>query len=105
MPRTEYSPALPMGRMLGEKPRTTGPRHCPSGGSPLDITMPMVAKANYDKARGGLVLVPSAPGAQQLRDAEWKGWSVSWKSYVRALQPARPVGFKVLGARAQALRD
>ena len=26
-------------------------------------------------------------------------------SYARALQPAKPVGFKVLGARAPALRD
>ena len=59
-----------------------------------------MTKATYDKARGGLVLVPPAPGAQHLRDAEWKGWSASWKNYVRA----RPVGFKVLGARAQALR-
>ena len=65
----------------------------------------MVAKATYDKARVGLVLVPSAPGAQLLRDAEWKGWSVGWKSYVRALQLACPAGFKVLGARARALRD
>ena len=77
----------------------------PPGGLALVIATPMVTKATYDKARGGRVLVPSAPGAQQLRDAEWKGWSASWKSYVRALQPARPVGFKALGARAQALRD
>ena len=65
----------------------------------------MVAKATYDKARGGLVLFPPALGAQQLRDATWKGWSASWVSYARALQPAKPVGFKVLGARAPALRD
>ena len=69
----------------------------PPGGTPLVIATPMVTKATFDKARGGLVLVHSAPGAQQLREAEWKGWSVSWKSYVQALQPTRPVGFKVLG--------
>ena len=57
----------------------------PPGGSPLVIATPMVTKATYDKARGGLVLVPLAPGAEHLRDAEWKGWSASWKSYVRAL--------------------
>ena len=45
----------------------------PPGGSPLVITTPIVAKATYHKARMGLVPVPSAPGAQQLRDAEWKG--------------------------------
>ena len=77
----------------------------PPGGMPLVIATPMVTKATFDKARGGLVLVPLAIGAQQLRDAEWKGSSASRKSYVRALQPARPVGFKVLGARAQALGD
>ena len=77
----------------------------PPGGKPLVIATPMVAKATYDRARGGLVIVPSALGAQQLRDADWKGWSASWVSYVRALQPAKPVGFKVLGAQAPALRD
>ena len=77
----------------------------PPGGNPLAITTPMVAKATYDRARGGLVVVPSALGAQQLRDADWKGWSASWVSYARALQPAKPVGFKVLGAQAPALRD
>ena len=41
----------------------------PPGGTPLVITTPMVAKATYDKARAGLVLVPSAPGAQQLSRA------------------------------------
>ena len=55
------------------------------GGPPFVIATPMVTKATYDKARGGLVLVSSAPGAQQLRDAEWKGGSAAWKSYVRAL--------------------
>ena len=65
----------------------------------------MVARATYDRARGGLVVVPLALGAQQLRDADWKGWSASWISYARALQPAKPVGFKVLGAQAPALRD
>ena len=30
------------------------------GGTPLDIATPMVTKATFDKARGGLVLVPSA---------------------------------------------
>ena len=35
----------------------------PPGGTPLVIATPMVTKATYDKARGGLVLVPSAPGA------------------------------------------
>ena len=74
----------------------------PPRGSPLVLTAPMVARANYHKARVALVLVPSA---QMLRDAEWKGWSVGWKSYVKALQPACPVGFKVLGAQAPALRD
>ena len=64
----------------------------------------MVAKATYDKTRGP-VLVPSAQGAQQLRDADSKCWSASWVTYVRAFQPVRPVGFKVLGARAQAPRD
>ena len=77
----------------------------PPGASPLVIATPMVTKATYNKAQGGLVLVPSALGAQQLRDAEWKGWSGSGKSYVRALRPSHPVGFKLLGARAQALRD
>ena len=77
----------------------------PPGGTPLIIATPMVAKATYNKTRGGLALVPSAPGAQQLRDADGKGWSATWVSYVRALQPVRPVGFKVRGARAQALRD
>ena len=77
----------------------------PPGGNPLAITTPMVARATYDRARGGLVVVPSALGAQQLRDANWKGWSASWVSYARALQPNKPVGFKVLGAQAPALRD
>ena len=77
----------------------------PPGGNPLAITTPMVAKATYDRASGGLVLIPSAVGAQQLRGANWKGWSASWVSYARALQPAKPVGFKVLGARAPARRD
>ena len=77
----------------------------PPGGNPLAITTPMVAGATYDRARGGLVVVPSALGAQQLRDANWKGWSASWVSHARALQPAKPVGFKVLGAQAPALRD
>ena len=70
----------------------------PPGGNPLAIATPMVARATYDRARGGLVIVPSALGAQQLRDADWKGWSASWVSYARALQSAKPVGFKVLGA-------
>ena len=39
------------------------------GGSPLVIATPMVAKASYNKATGGPVLVPSALGAQQLRAA------------------------------------
>ena len=77
----------------------------PPGGKPLVIATPMVAKATYDRARGGLVIIPSALGAQQLPDADWKGWSASWVSYARALQPAKPTGFKVLGARAPALRD
>ena len=77
----------------------------PPGGNPLPITTPMVAKATYDRARGGLVLIPSALGAQQLRDADWKGWSASWVTYARALQPAKLVGFNVLGARAPPLRD
>ena len=77
----------------------------PPGGNPLAIATPMVARATYDRARGGLVIVPSALGAQQLRDADWKGWSASWVSYARALQPGKPVGFKVLGAQAPALRD
>ena len=45
----------------------------PPGGSPLVITTPMVAKATYHKARVGLVLVCSAPGARMLRDIECKG--------------------------------
>ena len=77
----------------------------PPGGTPLVIATPMVVKTTYDKARVGLVLVPSAPGAQQHKDADWKGWSATWVSYVRALQPVRPTGFKVLGVRAQAQRD
>ena len=77
----------------------------PTTGSPLVIATPMVTKATYDKARGGLVPVPSAPGAQQLQYAEWKSWSACWKSYVRALQSARHMGFKILGAHAHALRD
>ena len=77
----------------------------PPGGSPLVITTPMVAKATYDKARVGPVLVPLGPEAQLLRDAKWKGWSVGWNTYVRALQPSRHAGFKVLGTRALALWD
>ena len=79
------------------------------------FTTPMVARATYDKACFALLSVPSAFEAQMLRDAEWKGWgvrdaewkgwSVGCKSYVKALQPARPVGFKVLGAQGPALRD
>ena len=46
------------------------------GRSPLVITTPMVAKATYNKAHTALVPVPSACGAQMLRDAEWKGRSV-----------------------------
>ena len=62
----------PARRELGDyKATLTPPR-----GSPLVITTPMVAKATYDKAQAGLLLVPSAPGAQMLRDAKWKGWSV-----------------------------
>ena len=68
----------------------------PPAGLPLVIATPMVTKATYNKARGELVVVPSNPGFQQLWDIEWKGWSASWKSYVRAPQPARPVGFKVV---------
>ena len=75
------------------------------GGSPLVITTPMVARATYDKARIAWVLVPSASGAQMLRDAEWKGWSVGRKSYMKAPPPARLAGFEVLGAQAPALRD
>ena len=40
-------------------------------------------------------MVLSALGAKQLCDADWKGWSALWPSYVRALQLAKPVGFKV----------
>ena len=50
-------------------------------------------------------MIPSALGAQQLRNADWKGWSASWVSHVQALKPAKPVSFKVLGARAPALRE
>ena len=67
------------------------------------ITTPMVAKDTYDKTRAALDLVLSASGAKMLWDAQWKGWSVGWKSYVKALQPARPAGFKVLGAQTPAL--
>ena len=77
----------------------------PPGRNALAITTPMVARATYDRARGRLVVVPSALGAQQLRDAHSKGWSAWGVSYARALQPAKPVGFKVLGAQAPALRD
>ena len=96
-----YAPVDTASMDLGDHKATLAP----PGGSPLAITTPMVAKATYDRARGGLVLFPSALGAQQLRDANWKGWSASWVSYARALQPAKPVGFKLLAARAPALRD
>ena len=43
------------------------------GGGGLVLTTPMVTRANYDKTRVALVLVPSASKAQMLRDAEWKG--------------------------------
>ena len=39
------------------------PTLSPPGGTPLVIATPMVTKATFDKARGGLVLVPLAPGA------------------------------------------
>ena len=96
-----YTPVETASMDLGDHRATL----TPPGGNPLAITTPMVARATYDRARGGLVVVPSALGAQQLRDAGWKGWSASWVSYARALQPAKPVGFKVLGAQAPALRD
>ena len=35
----------------------------PPGGASLVIATPMVAKATFYKARGGLVLIPSAPKA------------------------------------------
>ena len=96
-----YAPVDTAGMDLGDHRATlTAP-----GGNPLTIATPMVAKATYERARRGLVLVPSALGAQQLRDADWKGWSASWVSYARALQPTKPVGFKVLRAQAPALRD
>ena len=96
-----YTPVDTASMDLGDHKATL----TPPGGNPLAIATPMVARATYDRARGGLVVVPSALGAQQLRDADWKGWSASWVSYARALQPAKPVGFKVLGAQAPALRD
>ena len=96
-----YTPVDTASMDLGDHTATL----TPPGGNPLAIATPMVARATYDRARGGLVIVHSALGAQQLRDAEWKGWSASWVSYARALEPAKPVGFKVLGARAPALRD
>ena len=65
-------------------------------GSPSVIATPMVTKATYNKAPGGPVMVPSAPGAQQLRHAELKGRSGAWKSYFRALHPAVPLGSKFL---------
>ena len=77
----------------------------PPGGSPLVITTPIVAKATYDKATLGLLLIPWATGAQILRDAGSKGWSVGLKSYVNALQQSRLACFKVLGARALGRRD
>ena len=96
-----YTPVDTASMDLGDHRATLAP----PGGNPLAITTPMMARATYDKARGGLVVVLSALGAQQLRDADWKGWSASWVSYVWALQPAKPVRFKVLGAQAPALRD
>ena len=42
----------------------------PPGGTPLVIATPMVSKAAFEKARGGLTLVPSAPRAHQLPGAE-----------------------------------
>ena len=74
-------------------------------GAPLVLTTAMVAGANYERTWVALVLVPSTSGAQALRDPEWKGWSVAWRSYAKAVQPARPTGFKVMGARAPALRN
>ena len=96
-----YTPVDTASMDLGDHTATLTPPR----GNPLAIATPMVARATYDRARGGLVIVPSALGAQQLRNADWKGWSASWVSYARALQPAKPVGFKVLGAQAPALRD
>ena len=96
-----YTPVDMASKDLGDHRATL----TPPGGNLLAIATPMVARATYDRARGGLVIVPSALGAQQLRDADWKGWSAPWVSYARALQPAKPVRFKVLGAQAPALRD
>ena len=62
------------------RPSLTAPR-----GMPLVIATPMATKATFDKARERLVLGPSASRAQQLLDADWKGWSASWKSYGGAL--------------------
>ena len=42
----------------------------PPGGTPFVIATPMMAKATYDKSRTALVLVPSAVGALQLKDAD-----------------------------------
>ena len=97
----QYTPVDTASMDLGDHRATP----TPPGGNPLAIATPMVARTTYDRARGGLVVVRSALGAQQLRDSDWKGWSASWVSYAPALQPAKPVGFKVLGAQAPALRD
>ena len=52
-----------------------------------------------------LVPVPTALGAEALRNAGRKCWSIGWKSYMKALHPLRPTGFKVLREQASILRD
>ena len=57
--RDRYTPVDTARLDLGDHRATLTLR----GGTPLVIATPMVTKATFDKARGGPVLVPSAPGA------------------------------------------
>ena len=54
-----YAPVDTASMDLGDHKATLAP----PGGNPLAITTPMVAKATYDRARGGLVLIPSGSPA------------------------------------------
>ena len=54
-----YAPVNTVGLDLGDHMASL----TPPGGKPLIVATPMVTKATYDKARGGLILVPSALGA------------------------------------------
>ena len=63
----------------------------PSRGASLVLTTATAARANYDRTRSALVLVPSASKDEGLWDGEWKGWSrgggVSRKSDIMLKTP------------------